>query len=356
MKSKKITAVFIAALLTLPLAGCKNKTEDYLSLAYKYNLDEYITLGEYKGLTYDTASITVTEEEVTSEINNEILNNNLAVNDTSSTSVVKDGDTVNIDFTGYIDGKAFEGGTAKGTSLTIGSGKFISGFEDGLIGTHPGDKVSLDLKFPDNYHKQELRGVAVIFEVTVNSISVIPELTSDIISAISEATVGEKYTSAEEYKSYIMYTFANNKKQNVMNNLLQTVVNTSTVIKYPQTEYDAYYENMMKYYETYAKQQQITLEEYITKRFDVNIDTFYEECKKSSQNQIALQMAAISIARKEGLNFTQKEFDKAVENLVSSGGYKSVENLYEENGEPKVITWIFMDKTQNFIFDNASAK
>ena len=167
MMKKKIMSLAAVVLTAGMLSAC-GKDAAYLS---EIKASDYVTLGEYKGIEVTQPEPEVTDEYVDSYI--EYLRSQRAVAvEVTDRTTVQEGDTVNIDYTGYRDGVAFEGGTAQGDSLTIGSGRFIDGFEEGLIGTSVGETVTLELTFPDNYTNAELAGAAVTFDVTVNSISV----------------------------------------------------------------------------------------------------------------------------------------------------------------------------------------
>lgn len=179
---KKKTLGLLAAILSVcMLAGCGAKdTGDGTgaatdagteSTALKdMDVDKYVTLGEYKGLAVSVDTVEVDEDEWDTLVNNVYYGNITAENGGIMDRAVETGDTVNIDYEGKKDGVAFDGGTAQGYDLTIGSGNFIAGFEDGLIGVMPGETVDLDLTFPENYGNSDLAGQAVVFTVTVNYI------------------------------------------------------------------------------------------------------------------------------------------------------------------------------------------
>lgn len=150
MNIKKISAIILSlALITCFAAGCGAPERELYSL----KLSKYIELGEYEGIEVDTSSDEF-KEYYTSEISSDVANNNFYVKKTEGT--VASGDTVNIDYEGKKNGVAFEGGTAQGYDLTIGSGSFIDGFEDGLIGVQIGSTVDLNLTFPADYQSAEL--------------------------------------------------------------------------------------------------------------------------------------------------------------------------------------------------------
>ena len=207
---KKKTLGLLAAILSVcMLAGCGAKdTGDGTgaatdagteSTALKdMDVDKYVTLGEYKGLAVSVDTVEVDEDEWDTLVNNVYYGNITAENGGIMDRAVETGDTVNIDYEGTKDGVAFDGGTAQGYDLTIGSGTFIPGFEDGLVGVKIGDTVDLPLTFPENY-TEELAGKDVVFTVTVNSVKRMPELTDDLVNQITDG----EYTDVASNKESV---------------------------------------------------------------------------------------------------------------------------------------------------------
>ena len=170
-----------------------------------YTASDYVELGEYKGLTVKIAPIEVTDEEILAQISANAGSD--AMEDVTE-GTVEEGDTANIDYVGKLDGEAFDGGTAKGYDLEIGSGTFIDGFEDGLVGVKIGDTVDLTLTFPESYPSEELAGKETVFTVTVNSVKRMKELTSDLVSTITDG----EYTDVDAYKESVKETLIKNKE------------------------------------------------------------------------------------------------------------------------------------------------
>ena len=214
MKRKMIarTAVFCAAVLMAgALAGC-GKTGNGESTggtessqetpAEKFTLkdidvEKYVTVGDYKSIRVEKQEVTVSDSEL-EEMTNQVYIGSFPAELGVKDRAVKEGDTANIDYVGKKDGVAFDGGTAQGANLTIGSDTYIDGFEDGLIGVMPGDTVDLNLTFPEGYGNQDLAGQAVVFTVTVNYI--IPEEKTD--EAVEKFGV-EGVTTVEELRQYV---------------------------------------------------------------------------------------------------------------------------------------------------------
>ena len=167
---------------------------------------------------------------------------------------VENGDVANIDYEGKLNGKAFDGGTAEGYDLTIGSGSFIDGFEDGLIGKKIGDTVDLNLTFPKDYSSTDLAGKEVVFTVKINSVKRAPKLTDKLAAEISN----NEYKTAEAYNNYIKKDLENTKKENQhnqeLNDLVALAYQNATVNDYPQEMIDYQLEQVTSYYKSYADQ------------------------------------------------------------------------------------------------------
>lgn len=206
MKKKIVLAVVLTALSAV-LAGCGDDSD-------KAWLDEikasnYVKLGEYKGIEVTEADPVVNDEEKEAYISYLLKMN--------PDRGVIEGDTVNIDYTGTKDGTAFDGGTASGTNLTIGSGQFIEGFEEGLIGAKTGDTLELNLTFPEDYQSAELAGQDVVFSVTVNSIMAQEEqeLTDEYVKGLAITDVN----TVDEFNQYVSDMMMAQAQQTYDNNV-----------------------------------------------------------------------------------------------------------------------------------------
>jgi trigger factor len=213
------------------------------------NVTDYITLADYQNISIPEDEVAATDEEVEEDINSTLESNKYVSDDTSLT--IADGDSVNIDYVGTVDGEEFDGGNSdgEGYDLTIGSGTFVDDFEDQLIGSHPGDVVTVNVTFPDDYSSEDVAGKDAVFTVTINGISVTPELTDDFVTEYLDI---EGVTTADEYRAYIENQYYEEHLEDYLTNY---VYENSTVTSYPKsylnaiksiTKYDDEY--MMSYY------------------------------------------------------------------------------------------------------------
>ena len=225
-----------------------------------WKLEDCIVLGDYKGLRLTKTVGQVTEEEVDSYIQSQAT----AEEVTDENAAVQDGDTVNIDYVGKIDGKEFDGGSAQGSVLVIGSDTFIDGFEDGLIGMKKGETKDLNLTFPDDYGNTDVAGKAVVFTVTLNSISRAPEQDDAWVSSYTDG----KYTSMNDYRAYMKESLQEGNDeaadQQLNSDAWEPIEKTCTFLKLPKSYVEEGSEEFEKNVTSQAEQYNATLDDFIT--------------------------------------------------------------------------------------------
>lgn len=225
-----------------------------------WKLEDCIVLGDYKGLRLTKTVGQVTEEEVDSYIQSQAT----AEEVTDENAAVQDGDTVNIDYVGKIDGKEFDGGSAQGSVLVIGSDTFIDGFEDGLIGMKKGETRDLNLTFPDDYGNTDVAGKAVVFTVTLNSISRAPEQDDAWVSSYTDG----KYTSMDDYRAYMKESLQEGNDeaadQQLNSDAWEQIEKTCTFLKLPKSYVEEGSEEFEKNVTSQAEQYNATLDDFIT--------------------------------------------------------------------------------------------
>ena len=320
-----------------------------------YVASDYMTLGKYKGVEVTVEKLEVTTEDIEQRIQEVLASDPIKTEITDRP--VQEGDTVNIDYEGLLDGEAFEGGTDQGHELVIGSNSFIEGFEEGLIGANAGDKLALDLTFPEEYsNSSELAGKAVVFNVTVNSIieSVTPELTEEYVKENTDSDTIEAYKESirkelEEANRQEMDTEKENK-------IFTAVFEGSTFTSVPDTlinYYTAYYTNYLNYQlEQYAAMYGVDTQTYMDnigytqEKMDSDITT---QAEAFSKNDLMIQ----AIVQAEKLEVTDEDYDNTVANYLENSGIESEEELLQNVTEKDIRYSALMQKAYNFIIDNA---
>ncbi len=323
----------------------------------EYKVSDYITLGEYKGVEVTVDKLEVTDADVEDAITSD-LENNEALEEITDRDVVQDGDIVNIDYEGLKDGVAFDGGTDTGYDLTIGSGQFIDGFEDGLIGKKVGDKVALDLTFPEDYSNSDgtvsdLAGQAVVFNVTINKIqqNVVPELTEDYVKNNTDYDSIDAYKQAmrEKLEAENQTTMDNQKT----NNVITAILDASTISSYPQTLIDyfsAYYTNYMTQmlYYSYG----VTISEYLEATGSTQED-FDSAVQSFAENYSSLELIERAIAEAEGMTITDEDYSNGLDSYMEDMGVDTEEELLTYATKEEIKDDMLLKKALQFAVDNA---
>ncbi len=371
MKLKKITFLLMALVIMslMIITSCSKKEnpenklgEDSVKDLNPYaryaelNLSEYIKIGQYLGLELISIDPTVSDEQLNNYIN-ELLAQNKGTN-TVTDRAVASGDTVMITYDGKLDDMDTPEGLSTGEtqqSLEIGSGVYIAGFEDGLIGVMPGETVELHLVFPEVYSfNEDLAGHPVTFTVTVHGISVpfTPELDDYFVASISDYNTVDEFKSATKLDLYAENV--ESAKAELISYIWTTVQENSEIIKYPQEMIDMYITDMNDYYTEYAQYNGYeSLEVMLSEQYGKTLDEFKEESLSYAQDTISEEMVLYSIAKAENLWISQEEYDSGLQKYTTLYGYATTAEFEEEYGEPMIRQSLLWDKTLEYLYTNA---
>lgn len=352
MKKKMIC---VAALcVSLLLAGCGGKKEDV------ERINGSATGVNYRGVEYSPYDTTVTEEEVDERLAS-FCNAHAVLTEVTDRTDVQDGDTVNIDYVGYMDGEPFERGSDSNFDLKIGSGSFIPGFESGLVGAQLGTTVDVDLTFPDPYkNNPDFSGKPAVFKVTINKIntSQIPELTDELVAANTD------YSTVEEYRKYIKDSLVA-QKENYGKNAKQTAVMDalieSTVFEgIDQADIDKYYESSSSYYaqlaQVYQQTYGFTFDQFIYSFFGCTTQEDYEALlHKNAEREVKRMLILYAVADAEDFSVSDEEYKEAVAQYAKR--YNITEEEFSEKmSSAQVREIIKQEKAEQLIYDTAVAK
>ena len=329
------------------------ETEDTNVYPYEYDVESMVKLGEYKGLTYTETDVSVSDDEVESQINSTLTAHATAEQITDR--AVKDGDTVNIDFEGKIDGETFDGGTA---SLTIGSGTFIDGFEDGLIGVKPGDKTTLKLKFPDEYKTNtDLAGKDVTFDVTVNYIKgddIVPELDDDFVKGLNIDGV----SNVKEYRAYVKSQLQANKESEAekskQSELLQQAVDNAEIKEIPEELVTQYATQYTDYYKQYASYFGLELSDFLTQYMNQTEEEFNQSAQDYGKERAGYMLVVSAIAKAEKVD-VDALYDEKVAQYAEQSGYADAATLEKDYSKRYLNQIIINEEVQNILEENAKA-
>ena len=353
MPKKNIAAALaVIILITSFLTACKKSGKH--GEFYPYKLTDYVTLGDYMKVKYEPAEIKVTEADVDNAILATFKSNGLTRLE-EKLSAVENGDTTIINYTGYINGEEFQGGSATNSSLEIGSGRFIEGFESGLIGKLAGEKVSLKLKFPDGYHNAEVAGKNVVFEVEIIKVykTVYPEINFENISKISSVMTLKEYRDGV-YEKLLAEKTEKITSQN-LNQLIASVIECCEIKKYPQAEVKLYKDSLIKRYEKSASNDGLSLES-LAAYNGLTMAQFDERMEKSAKNLVAKEMVFLMIADKEKLEITTEEYEKNLALQMSNNKITSRKTFLEAVGEDNFKGSLLVNKAIKHVEDALTKK
>lgn len=349
MKRKLMLVMTIAGLAVL-FTGCGDTKKAETGTTEAENKQEtagedLITLPEYKGTKVEVEAVNVTPEEIEAYIQSQLQAN--AESKEVTDRAVQDGDTVNIDFEGKKDGVAFEGGTSGegGSDLTIGSGQFIPGFEEGLIGAKKGETLDLDLTFPEDYDNAELKGQAVVFTVTVNSIteSVVPEL-SDEVAAKLDAQV----KTVDEYKKKVEELLLQQETEayhaSIGTQVFDSIYQQITIDNPPADLLDNYRVRAKQSAQVYADAYQMELEDFVTQAMGMEMDAFEKQCETMAQDMVKENLIIKAIAKKEGITVEDKEITAFAEENYQASGVTSAEEYVTNVGKEEITVYLLSEK------------
>jgi trigger factor len=345
MKIKKLAALFMGVVLTGTIfAGCNKGTGETKLSDYS----DYVTLGAYTGLDVDVSvSAEVTDEQVQAEI--DAILEIYTTQEEIKEGTVKDKDKINLDYTGYLDGEKFEGGSTegKGTDYTIG-GNYIKDLNDQLIGLEVGKEYDLECTFPEDYGKEELNGKTVIFKVTVNCIygkDIVPEWNDELVKTYTK----EEYKTVADFEKAMKDTLAvqnlEDQEKAYEYALWAAVIENCKRNGYPEdvltTLTDDYYSYYKDYYTYVASYYGITYEEYL-KQFGATDEKVKEDCLESAKSELEYMMVASEIAKKEKITISEDEYNKEISSIVEEYSYESEDKFLEQ----------YADHPENYLYES----
>ena len=355
-KSSVLTIVItvMSAALCLGLAACgSGEKMPYSDL----DLEDYITVGEYKGLEVDGYDIKVSNQEIQEKVEAALQEHKKDVKLGKKEKLKKD-DTANIDYEGKVDGKVFDGGASQGFDLQLGSGQFIEGFEDGLIGHKVGDTVEVKVHFPDDYKGEKVAGKDAVFTVKINSATRpdVPEYTDKFVKENTDYDSKEDYEKALEKEIY--KDKEDQAKAEQKTSLWSDVLDASKMKKYPEEELAAYTEAFNAQIDQMAQQYQMSRSDILNQMYGTNKeDEVKSIIEDSVKTLIKQEMVTEYIADKEDITYTSEEKDKEIAEIESQGyDDEKVKAYTGRTMEGYAHIKILYDKVQDFILDNAKVK
>ncbi|MCD8374203.1 MAG: trigger factor [Oscillospiraceae bacterium] len=324
-------------------------TEDgAVVIAFETDLYPEVTLGQYKGIEAYKAPVEVSEDEIAAELDKQRKKN---ARIQTVERPIQNGDTANIDFNGLLNGEPFEGGDGQNHDLVIGSGSFIPGFEEQLVGLSVGDNKDVELTFPDNYYP-ELAGKPVTFKVKVNEVkeSLYPELDDEFAKDVSE------FDTLEEYKASIKENLTTVKTEEIDRDFRNTVMGKAVgnmTADIPESMIQEQLRSSMYEYRQNCEMQGISFETYLG-QMGIDEMTFSSFLRPGAENTVKTEVLLDKVAEVEGIAVTDEETDAELERLSTVYGME-LEQLKAAVDREAVAHDLKMKKAMDYITDSAIA-
>ena len=325
--------------------------ENGITFTAKVTVKPEFELGTYKGVKADKVSHRTLKKDIDAEIEKMRERNSRMV--TVEDRAVQKDDIANIDYEGFVDGVAFEGGKGEGYDLTIGSGQFIPGFEDQLIGKNTGDDVEVNVTFPEEYHAEDLKGKAAVFKVKINAIKYkeLPELDDEFAKDVSE------FDTLEDLKKDVKEKLSAAGKEKAKHETEENVVKAvcdNTEIDIPEAMINSQIEKMIRDFDMQLRYQGLNLEQYM-KYTGFTVDMLKEQYKEEATKNVKTSLILEKVCEVEKIEATDADVEKEYNTLAEQNGMK-VEDIKKYINEADVKERIKAQKTIQFLVDNADFK
>lgn len=310
-----------------------------------------VKLGKYKGVKIDKIDTKVTEEEVDAQINKERENNARTI--TVEDRPVKDGDMTTIDFEGFVDGAAFDGGKGENYPLTIGSGAFIPGFEEQLVGAQIGQEVEVKVTFPVDYQAENLRGRDAVFKCTVHEIKEkeLPELDDEFASEVSE------FDTLAEYREDIKKNLTEQKEKDAKNAREEAAIKAAVEIsemEIPEAMLETQQRQMVDEFAQRITMQGLSMEQYF-QFTGTNYQKMVEQVKPQAEERIKSRLVLEAIAEAEKIEATEEDYEKELETMaeVYQMEVAKVRELMGEREKKNMMQDLAVRKAAEFVAEHA---
>ncbi len=313
-----------------------------------------VTLGKYKGMEVEKKTAEVTEEEIAAEIDKARESNSRMI--TIDDRATQDGDTVVIDFDGYVDGEQFEGGYAEDHTLVLGSHSFIDGFEDQLVGKNIGEDVDVNVTFPENYHAEELQGKPAVFKVKIKEIKVkeLPELDDEFAQDVSD------FDTLDEYKADVEKKLLENKEAALNREKEEEVIRQiieEAEMEVPEQMVETQSRQMMQEFAQRIQAQGLSLEQYM--QFSgTTPQMMQEEIRPQALLRIQSRLVLEAVVAAENIETTQEEIEKELENMASMYQMEidKLKELVGEDEKKQIALDLAVQKAVTLVVDAAVEK
>lgn len=313
-----------------------------------------VTLGEYKGIEVEKKAVEVSEEEVSEEIDKAREKNSRMI--TVDDRAARDGDTVVIDFDGYVDGEQFEGGKAEDYTLVLGSHTFIDNFEEQLVGKSIGEDVEVHVTFPDQYQAEELQGKPAVFQVKMKEIKVkeLPELDDDFAQDVSDCDTLEEYQN--ETREKLLKMKEDEVKREQEDEIIGKIIENAEM-EIPEKMVEAQTRQMTQEFAQRLQAQGLSLEQYLQLTGQTP-QKMVEELKPQALQRIQSRLVLEAVAVAENLEASEEDYQKEMENMAEmyQMDLEKMKDMIGEDEEKQIRMDLAVQKAVEFVVESAAEK
>lgn len=322
----------------------KNRKSDTRLVSVK-DLEQYVKLAEYKGISLDKVVSVISEDDLAAQIDENLMN---AAEEISGGAEM--GDLVTINFVGTKDGEAFDGGTANNYDLTLGAGGMIPGFEDGIVGMKKGETKDLNLTFPEDYHEESFAGEDVVFKITCQKVRRKAELTDEWAAKQGD------YKTADDYRAGVKAQMEENAQkaadEELKNKAWLQVVDASEVLEYPQEDIDKQKKEYKKITQRFADQAEMELEEFVESQ-NMTMEQFEASMQQYAELIVKQDLVIQAILDAENISLNDEECLAIQDELIKNSGSKDLAEMIDKYGQEGVDEAIGLLRVEDFILKNA---
>lgn len=334
------------------LSSCE-KTTDITNAHYQYNLSEYITLPQYKGLDAVGTDTDLTEEQIRAEIESPLYYY-------AKTSPITDrgaeiGDTAIVSFVGFSEGERIV--TQSQLEVILGIGTMPEEFENALLGHRTGDDVKFTIAYPDDFPNTEYAGRTVDYTVSMDGVYeyILPKYTDEFVRGYLGYNSIEEYERAVRTKMAEYYEELNTYY--IISQLWPEIEEKTVVLQYPEKELEDTYTDSINAHKNLAKEHNIAFTDYVATYFNMSVDDFYDDRMEEAKADVKYEMICYAIARSEGITLSEKEYTERGEAYAKEQyGLDSLEAFEAEYGKDKIYRLLLCEKVQEWVAASANVE
>lgn len=321
------------------------------------DVSSYVTLGQYKNFDIEIEMLEITQEYIDEQIKNIIVSNGDFVKVESG--IIEENTIFSFDFTGYLNGEAFEGGAAKdykayisdNVFYIVGGSTFIPGFAEGILGKSVGDEFDLDITFPEDYHSADLAGKQTVFHVKINHILEAAPFTDELAKKYSNNT----YSTTQDFVDYL-FKYYKEQLDGLKSNLAwKEIIENATIIEIPQQEYDYFYNYYYSNIESYASSYGMDVESFLKMGYAQYFFGYefksIDELKEYVKGLVKEELVIFAVMQTENITVSDEEYNTFLDELVAGTNTKK-EDIIKEYGEEYIRESIQIEKVNDFVAEN----